>query len=175
MSTDSSRERLKEEFSQHTFIQNESNLGFAEGNNVGIEYALRNGAEYVLILNNDTIVKQNLLELLINVAKSDRNIGIVAPKILNADNHRIIDSTGHVFRFGRLIDRGCREIDNGKYDSKVDIVGACTASALYKKEMLEMIGLFDESFFMQYEDAEISWWTVPLQLDTFRRKIRFVI
>ena len=62
-------------------IRNDKNLGFSGGQNVGIKYALDNGADYVLILNNDTIVDKSLIEELLNVVQIAKNIGIVDPKI----------------------------------------------------------------------------------------------
>ena len=62
-------------------IRNEENLGFSGGQNVGIKYALDNGADYILILNNDTIVDKHLIEELLNAAEKDKDIGIAAPKI----------------------------------------------------------------------------------------------
>jgi GT2 family glycosyltransferase len=55
------------------------------------------------------------------------------------------------------VDRGVGEIDKGQYDNKLDIIGACAGACMYKREMLEDVGLFDKNFFMYYEDAELSW------------------
>jgi hypothetical protein len=113
--------------------------------------------KYVLLLNNDVVVERKFLDSLVEVAEKDKRVGIVGPKILRKENPEIIDSTGHIFRFGRIIDRGEGEVDRGQYDSKTDVVGIMAAAVLYRTEMLKDIGLFDEDYFICYEDAELSW------------------
>ncbi len=138
-------------------ILNRENLGFAEGNNVGIRYALKISSNYILLLNNDTIVTSKFLSKLINEASNYRNVGIFQPKILNMYHPEVLDSTGHIFKWGRIVDRGHGEVDKGQYDDKLDIIGAKAAACLYKGEMLKKIGLFDSNFVICYEDAELSW------------------
>src|SRR3989344_4915153 len=72
---------------QFKLIKNGENLGFAEGNNVGINYAIGWGADYILLLNNDTAVDKNLINELITTALSDEKIGIVVPKIYFAKGY----------------------------------------------------------------------------------------
>lgn len=139
-------------------INNQNNCGFAKGNNIGISYAIRVFCpEYILLLNNDTTVEKQFLTELIKTAESGEDIGICGSKLLNAYAPNIIDSTGHIISWGRIVDRGHGEFDIGQYDNKMDVIGAMAAAALYKRTMLESIGLFDESFFTTYEDAELSW------------------
>ena len=73
------------------------------------------------------------------------------------DKPQVLDSTGFIFKNGYIQERGHGEIDKGQFDNKINIVGACAAACLYKREMLEEIGLFREEFFAYYEDAELSW------------------
>ena len=80
-SQDGSAPIIKRSFPSLVVIENASNLGYAEGNKVGICYALAHGAEYVLVLNNDTVVDSDMLTELVRIAESDRMIGIVGPKI----------------------------------------------------------------------------------------------
>ena len=139
-------------------IKNEKNYGFAEGNNIGMMYALKVlNPDYVLLLNNDTVVDKAFLGELVKAGMSYGRIGICGAKLLKMHNPKIIDSTGHILRMGRVVDRGTRKIDKGQYDNKTDVIGAMAAACLYKREMLEDIGLFDRSFFTVYEDAELSW------------------
>lgn len=159
-STDGSQTEIKRKFPSVLLIENKKNLGFAKGVNVGIKRALEDkNVEYIFLLNNDTIVEQNCLKELIRVAENNRKkrVGMFQPKVLNMDNPKIIDTTGHIFKFGRIVDRGKGEIDRGQYDNKTDIIGACAAAALYKRKMLEDIGLFNEEYYIGYEDAELSW------------------
>lgn len=139
-------------------IKTVMNYGFARGNNIGIEYASRTlNPKYILLLNNDTIVNKGFLSKLVIEAEKDQRIGICSAKLLNATNTSIIDSTGHIIRWGTVVDRGHGELDRGQYDNKPEIVGAMAACCLYRKDMLDNIGAFDESFYTTYEDAELSW------------------
>ncbi len=141
-------------------IKNEKNDGFAKGNNVGIRFALANlNPDFILLLNNDTVVRKDFLDALVKSSQRDTNekIGIWSPKLLKYDRPSVIDSAGHVFSWGHIVDRGDNEVDRGQYDKKIHVIGAIAAAALYKREMLTDIGLFDESFFLLYEDAELSW------------------
>jgi len=159
-STDGSQEVIRKLFPFVKLIENKQNLGFAEGNNVGIRFALNDrNVKYIFILNNDTKVDPNCLTELIKVAESESKIGIVQPKVLRMDNPKILDTTGHVFKFGLgwIVDRGSGETDRKQYDDKLDIIGGCACACLYKREMLEDIGFFDKSFDTYYEDAELSW------------------
>lgn len=92
-----------------------------------------------------------------NVAESDPSIGICAVKLLRIDDPKVIDSTGHVIRWGSVIDRGHGRRDKQQYDDKNNVLGAKAAACLYKKRMLDDIGLFDEDFGTSWEDAELSW------------------
>lgn len=140
------------------FMKTGINHGFARGNNIGIKYANRAlNPKYILLLNNDTIADKGFLSKLVIEAEKDPRIGICSAKLLNAANTSIIDSTGHIIRLGAVVDRGHGELDRGQYDNKPDIMGAMAACCLYRKDMLEEIGLFDESFDTTYEDAELSW------------------
>ena len=87
VSTDDSVELIKQNYPDLRLLVNKENLGFAEGNNVGIRYALENGADFVLILNPDTIVDKDLVVQLIKVAKSNSKIGVVGPKIYFAPGY----------------------------------------------------------------------------------------
>ncbi len=141
-----------------TLIKNDENYGFAKGNNIAMEYTLENhNPNYILLLNNDTIVEGEFLTEMISVAETDEKIGIVGGKLLNANNPQIIDSTGHVISWGRIIDRGHEKIDKHQYDNQNKIMGAMAAAALYKREMLRDIGLLDTSYITLGEDADLSW------------------
>ena len=157
-STDGSPEAIKNKHPDVILIRNNKNEGFAKAINIGIRKALGiKDVKYIFLLNNDTIIDRNCLRELIKVAESNHKIGILQPKVLNEFNPKIIDTTGHVIKFGRIIDRGHGEIDRGQYDKKLYIIGACAAAALYRRELFEDIGLFDESYETCYEDAELSW------------------
>src|SRR3972149_8470847 len=85
-STDGSVARLKEEFKDVVYLENQENLGYTGGNNAGIRDAMEHGAEYVWILNNDTKVSADALTRLIAAAEKDRKAGLIGPKILQMEN-----------------------------------------------------------------------------------------
>ncbi|HYK07964.1 MAG TPA: glycosyltransferase family 2 protein [Candidatus Eisenbacteria bacterium] len=152
-------------------ITTKENLGFAGGYNVGMRYGLDNGAEYVVVLNNDTIVEKNCIEEMLRACESEKKCGIVVPKIYFAKNHefhkdRYSDAEkGKVFWFaGGYMDwanifsrhRGVDEVDTGQYDNteKVDFATGCCMCI--PRDVLEKVGLFDEKLFLYFEDADLS-------------------
>lgn len=152
-------------------IRNEKNLGFSGGQNVGIKHALKNGADCVLILNNDTYVDKNFLDELLRVSQSYETSGILVPKIYFAPhfefhkNKYTQEEQGRVFWYaGGKMDwdnvighhRGVDEVDKGQYEKIEETELATGCCMLIKKEVLEDIGLFDDKFYLYYEDADLS-------------------
>jgi GT2 family glycosyltransferase len=86
-STDGSVEEIEARYKDIKILENKKNLGYVEGNNRGMEHALGREADYVLILNNDIEVDKNFLTQLIEVAKKDKRVGIVSPKIKPTSRH----------------------------------------------------------------------------------------
>jgi GT2 family glycosyltransferase len=156
-STDGSVAFVRNQFPRVHIIALPENLGFSGANNRAITHALGSGAKYIALLNNDTKVDERWLEHMVRVMASEMEVGIFASKMLRMDTPHILDSTGHIFRKGRISERGHGEVDAHQYDDQLSIVGACAGACLYRKEMLEEIGLLDESFGSYYEDAELSW------------------
>ena len=142
-------------------IYNKENLGFSEGNNVGIKYALEHGADYVLLLNNDTVVSNDFLSKLVKAAESNEEIGMVGSKIYFYDQKdRIWFAGGKVnwlYNKGEM--RGYNEIDKGQYDlpeiQETDYLTGCCI--LVKKNVIEKIGLLPEEYFLYYEDTDWSF------------------
>ena len=152
-SSDGSAEYLETHFPLVNVVKNKKNLGFAEGTNTGIRQAR---GEYILTLNNDTQMYNRFLECLEQVMKSDKSVGMCAPKMLFYDGR--INSAGICLsRSGAAWDRGMSEPDTGQYDSQEEVFGPCAGAALYRKEMLDEIGLFDEDFFLYMEDVDLAF------------------
>ncbi len=156
-----SKERPEAPSPDIKIIYNKENLGFSGGNNVGIKYALKQGADYVLLLNDDTIVVFDFLSRLVEVAESDDKIGMVGPKIyFYEDRNRIWSAGGKInwlYNKGTL--RGWNEMDKGQYDApKIQemphLTGCCL---LVKREVLEKAGLMSEEYFLYYEDTDWSF------------------
>jgi GT2 family glycosyltransferase len=152
-SSDGSVEYLKTRRPWVRVIENERNLGFAEGTNAGIRQAK---GEYILTLNNDTHVERDFLECLRRPMDSDHSVGMCACKMLFPDGR--INSAGIcISRSGAAWDRGMFEPDNGQYEIQEEAFGPCAGAALYRKEMLDEIGLFDEDFFLYMEDVDLAF------------------
>jgi GT2 family glycosyltransferase len=156
-STDGSVSAIRECFPAVTLIENDVNLGFAEGNNVGIRFALERGADYALLLNNDTVVDGRLLAELVSVAESDDRIGVVGPKMYFFDAPQTIWTAGGTIHFGVNIarSRGWNQLDRGQFDSveQVDYIPGC--GLLARAAMIRDVGLLDLHYpFIYYEDTD---------------------
>jgi GT2 family glycosyltransferase len=152
-------------------IKNMENLGFSGGNNVGIKYAIKNNADYVLILNNDTYVDPNFLTELLKIAEKDKNIGISVPKIYFAPDFeyhkdryakselgKVFWYAGGKMDWGNVIgsNRGVDEVDKGQFDKTEETEIATGCCMFVRKEVFERTGNFDEKYFLYYEDADLS-------------------
>jgi GT2 family glycosyltransferase len=134
-------------------IESKSNLGFAGGANAGIRAS---GGEFVALLNNDAVAEREWLARLVGAAM-DPAIGMVASKILFYDRRSVIDKLGHLFYpDGLNRGRGAGELDTGQYDMSQEIFFPDGCAALYRRRMLEEIGLFDEQFFAYGDDADLG-------------------
>lgn len=135
------------------------NRGFAYAFNWGIRHT---AGDLVLSLNPDTVVRPGFVPEMASALDGQDRAGLVAPKLLRADEPDCLDSTGlFVDRRRRAYDRGQGEPDRGQYDDRLRIFGACGAAALYRRSMLDDLApdgeYFDETFFAYYEDADLAW------------------
>ena len=132
------------------------NRGFAGGVNVGIKAALADRADYVWMLNNDTVVERWTLQNLLKVAETDPSYGIIGSKILRYDNRSIIDHAGGKIYpcMGRIKHIGSGKRDLSQYNSirVVDYVTGC--SLLAKRPVIEESGLLPEIYFLYFEETE---------------------
>lgn len=166
-STNDSAAVIKKNHPWIILIETENNLGFTGGNNIGIRSALDVNADFIWILNNDTLVDKNILSTL-KVFK-DPKVGIVGSKIYFApgsEYHKIRyieKNRGRVLWYaGGVIDwnnmyashRGVDEVDTGQYDNVEETSFVTGCSMIVKKEVFEKIGLFDEKFFAYLEDLD---------------------
>jgi len=155
-STDGSVGAVRASFSDVTIVETGENLGFAEGNNVGLRCALSGGADYVLLLNNDTAVAPDFVSILVDAVESTHQAGVAGPTIYYFDRPTIIWSAGGVidWRRGDSHMMGLDEEDKGQYDAirEVDFVTGC--ALLARREAVERAGVLDSRFFMYYEETE---------------------
>jgi GT2 family glycosyltransferase len=146
---------IKTEYPWVKLIELPQNLGFAGGNNRGLDACQ---GEYIVTLNNDTKVEPNFLFELVKTADGDGKIGMVAAKMLNFYDMSRIDSVGiRVAKNGLGYNIGFGEQDCGQYDESVEVFGPCAGAALYARSMLEETGFFDPDFFAYYEDLDLAW------------------
>lgn len=155
-SDDGSPEKLAEEFPEIILTKNKENLGFPGGNNVGIRVAMARGTDYLLLLNNDTIVAPDFLSELVRVAESDPAIGVVNPKIYFFEpSDRLWCAGGrYMGRWASATMRGVHRRDTGKYNRAEEISFATGCALLVKTEVVRRVGLLDEIYFLGYEDLD---------------------
>jgi len=147
---------VDEDFPNNQFkiIYNNKNLGFAEGNNVGVRVAK---GKYVVFLNNDTEVDRGWLNELVGVMEMDETIGAAQSKLLLFDR-KTIDSTGDFINFvGKGWLRGYGEVDRGQYDHQKEIFSARGACMIIRKKLFLKVDGFDSDFFMGTEDIDLCW------------------
>jgi GT2 family glycosyltransferase len=156
-SSDNSVTLLRNKFADITIIENKDNLGYAEGNNVGIRYAFLEGCDYVWILNNDTIVDPYALAKLIDVAESDVSVGILGSKICYYDAPDILWFAGGYINWDSFETPhvGIKEKDCGQYDEVMDCDRITGCSMLVSRRFCEEVGLMDSAYFIYVE--EVDW------------------
>lgn len=154
-STDGSVELIRESFPKVRVLVNQENLGFAAAANQAIRAS---DAKYVALLNSDTQVDHNWLDVLVEAAEADGKIGMCASKMLFADRPGVINSTGICLDLAGIA-WDCRggEADTASDCEVQEVFGPCGGAALYRREMLEEVGLFDQDFFAYLEDVDLAW------------------
>jgi GT2 family glycosyltransferase len=153
-STDGSLNLVKKRFSWVRLITLNENTGFARGNNTGFKAS---SSPYVATLNNDTIVDRGWLHALHEAAEADLRIGMVASKIMLGREGREIDSVGLlIYPDGMTRQKGRGDRDEGQYDSLKEVLMPSACAALFRREMLEETGYFDEDFFSYCEDSDLG-------------------
>lgn len=155
-SADGSADTIRREFPAVTVLEMPRNLRFAGGTNVGLRHALANGAELLLLLNNDTTVDPLFLTALVRRMGVDDSIGVVAPKIYFHDDPRRIWFAGGSLSMwtGTMRHIGIRDIDLGQHDTAREIDYASGCCMLVRRSVAETVGLLDEKYFMYTEDAD---------------------
>ena len=149
---------LRNKHKELIVFKEKNNLGFAGGNNIGIRYALENDYDYIMLLNNDTEVKENFILPLVERIEKDHFLGAVQPLILNFSNKSIIWNAGG--KLNKFLGLTSTRLNNNKLNSSIvfddytDWISGCCI--LIKSEILTKVGLLDEKFFNYYEDVDWS-------------------
>lgn len=155
-STDGTESFLKKNIHDKRFmlVSNPKNLGVTGGRNKGLEYT--DEAEYILFFDHDMVAEPTMLEELLKVAKKNKNIGIVTPKIYFWDKKHIIWSAGTDINLstGQTLFRGGE--DKKQYDSDQEVAVA-PAVLLVRKTVIDNIGGFDSTYYAVYEDTDFCF------------------
>ncbi|WP_238903668.1 glycosyltransferase family 2 protein [Clostridium sp. YIM B02506] len=154
-STDDSYNKLEKIKEDVILIKSEKNLGFSGGNNIGIKYALQQGADYIMLLNNDTLVEPDFLNIMIDTAESSENLGIVGCKMMYYPQNDIVWYGGGYIDWNKY--SGVHE-NQGTKDSQDDNVREVTfltgCCMLIKRSTIEKVGYLSEEYFMYLEDLD---------------------
>ena len=164
ISSDNSQKKCKEKFPDIKLIQNNENLGYCGGNNVGIKKAK---GEFIVILNPDTIVEKNWINELI-LAHREFGDGLYQPKILSLNEENIIQSTGnmlHIFGFGYARDKGNKISDRKE---EIERIGYASGTCLFtSRNVIEKIGLLDEFLFLYHDDLDLGWRAAQVGINSY--------
>jgi GT2 family glycosyltransferase len=154
-STDGSIEAIKTAFPWAVNVPLAKNLGYAGNNNVGIQLALQQGAEWVLVLNEDTLLDPDCLERLVAAAEADPHIGIVGPMVYHYDEPLVIQSAGgRLNRHWEASHLGQNEDDRGQFTAPHDVDYISGCAILVRRAVIQQVGLLDERFYYYWEETE---------------------
>ena len=164
ISSDNSQKKCKERFPEIKLIQNNENLGYCGGNNVGIKDAK---GEFIVILNPDTIVQTNCIDELVS-AYNKFGEGLYQPKILSLNEEDIIQSTGnmlHIFGFGFARDKGGKIVDKIE---EIEKIGYASGTCLFtSRKVFDKIGLLDEFLFLYHDDLDLGWRAAQIGINSY--------
>lgn len=166
-STDGSLEQIINVYPTVTVIKNAANVGFAAGCNQGIAAGLKQGADYLLMLNNDTWVNSRMISTLVRVAMDHQDRAATLPKIY-VDKHlsRLWFVAGEVnYWMGLFSNPAYNSFDDGRFDSITDAAYASGCCILMPKGVVERVGGFDSNFFAYVEDVD---WSIRCRREGFR-------
>ncbi len=153
-STDGSFKIAKNHFAKFHFIKNSQNIGFAGGNNVAIKFALEKMADYIFLLNNDALIKNDTISKLVKTAERNEKIGLLSPLIYKNKTNKIWFAGGKI----NWLQMRTEHTSNKLLKNKPLLTSYITGCAmLIKKEVFKKIGLLDEDYFLYYEDADFSY------------------
>jgi hypothetical protein len=155
-SSDESVETIRSKFPQVILIENRKNLGFTGGNNVGMRYAMKHGADYVWLLNNDTVVETDSLAKLVDEAEQHPQVGLVSPVIQHYDCPENVEFMGAYVDYANFkitVVTHSNELESQLVQHNLILWGT---ALLIKKEVIETVGYLSEKYFAYAEDCDYS-------------------
>jgi GT2 family glycosyltransferase len=154
-SSDGSVAAIRSEFPSVEVIELRENLGYAGNNNVGIEAALKRGADWVFVLNEDTILAPDCLSQLIQAAESDPRIGIVGPMVYHHGEPDVIQSAGgRIGRYWESRHLGMNETDGNQFTQPLEVDWISGCGILVRRGVIAQIGAIDPRYFYYWEETE---------------------
>jgi GT2 family glycosyltransferase len=154
-STDGSVETIRSQFPQVQIIKLEENLGYAGNNNVGISAAMDQGADWVFVLNEDTIVDPDCIGMMIDAAGDYPDAGILGPLVYHFNEPEVIQTAGgQIDPHWETHHLGQNQLDKGQFVGvrEVDFISGC--AILVKRQVIEQIGAIDHRFFYYWEETD---------------------
>ena len=147
---------IKEKYPHVTVLENDTNLGYAGGNNGGLNYALEHGAEYMLVVNSDTILPPNLIRELVRVGRTSDDIAAVGAKNLKMDDPSTLWGAYISVSYNRLLVKvvGQDKKDGPKYFVVEDVPGVIGCGMLLSSKAVRHVGFIDEFLFGYHEDMD---------------------
>lgn len=153
-SGDSSVSYVKKNHPEVRLIELGDNTGFANAVNVGIRTA---DSEYVFLLNNDTVCDERAIEALVRVMDKNRSLFSAQAKMLQLKSPDLVDDAGDYYCALGWAFAPSKDKDSGRYRKRTYITSSCAGAAIYRKSMLEEVGLFDEAHFCYLEDVDLGY------------------
>ena len=157
-STDDSVEVITKDYPEVTILALDENLGFAGGNNVGMEYCLNKGMDYVILLNNDTVFDFDFIAPLVNKMDTDPKLGGIQPRIFFNHDRTLIWNGGGIFYkwagYARTIGEGVKDGPKFNLTKETDWITGC--AFMVRSSVLREVGLLDDRFFIYHEDVDWS-------------------
>jgi len=145
--------KIRTQFPDLKIIENKKNLGYAGGNNIGIQKAIASGADYIFLLNNDVKLEKDVLQKCVSAMEKIPGCGACQPMIVTSDDREKVWSAGTQLYFGypRLFRKGTKLQRNGILSSPFGLVGC---AILFRRAALQETGLFDDSLFLLHEETD---------------------
>ena len=154
-STDGSVPAIKAAFPEVEIIALQENRGYAGNNNVGVQAAIERGADWVFVLNEDTVVAPDCLPELVKVGEGDPQIGVVGPLVYHHDEPQVIQSAGgSLGPYWISAHLGQNETDQGQFNQVRKVAWISGCAILVRRSAIEQVGALDERFFYYWEETE---------------------
>ncbi len=158
-STDGSGDKLSSDYPEVIYLKLPDNRGFTGGNNAGINYSLNHNYKYSLLLNNDTFVEPNFLEILVRYLAENPAAGAIQPKIYFNHNRSLLWNGGSWFNpwMGNDYVEGTGKTRSKTSESLKEPDWLTGCALMIRNDVIKKVGLLDESLFMYYEDVDYSF------------------